>query len=504
MKYLIAIAIGPVQDFIAAARRTADLYAGSQLLLEVTKTIAMQLEGNGAKLIFPSASSQSGANKILAEVTGDPAELVALVKTAARKYLLCEWEKALSSFSARDAVNQLRATAQIADFLEIYAAWVTLDSNHYQRSRQQVERLLAGRKALRDFAQAAQDDAGIPKSPLDASRASILKNPEDLADATANSKPLRLRKAESLDAISLLKRICGSSLKGVIDTRTMARRARNPESIPSDRDFEDEDSTSEPQPYYAILHADGDKIGAWIETKSSAKEHRDFSRILSAFSSGVQDIVKRHHGFTIYSGGDDVLAFLPVNTAIQCARELAANFAEKLPKASLSVGVAIVHYREPLSISLEYARAAEKTAKNKSDPNKNHHGNRLAVALHTRGGAPMTVVEPWKTSGDRLELEALLELYEAEQFSRGVPYELKQLAREWVPDLPASALQAEFLRIIKRKQATKDTALKLDHTHWLELSVSQATDSRAAITALERFAKKLVLARFLSGLGTAQ
>ncbi len=483
MSYLLAIAIGPVQDFIAAARRTADLYAGSQLLLEVMKTIAKRLEKNGATLIFPSDSSQSGANKILAEVTGDPAQLVALVKIAARDYLLREWNKALTDFSARNAVDA-RAEAQITDFLEIYAAWVELDPKNYQGSRQRVERLLAGRKALRDFTQAAQDDTGIPKSPLDASRASVLKKPEDLAEATANDKKLRLRKNEHLDAISLLKRIYGSSLKSVIDTRTMARRALCKTAMPSDRDFEDEDSITEKQPYYAILHADGDKMGALIEHMSSAKEHQRFSSVLSSFASGVKEIVEKHHGFKIYSGGDDVLAFLPVNTALKCARELATDFAEKLPEASLSVGVAIVHYREPLSISLEYARTAEKKAKNKSDPNKDNHGNRLAVALHTRGGAPMTVVEAWGMH----ELEKLLEVYQTQQVSRGVPYELKQLATEWQgTGLGLEVLQAEANRIMARKEGAT-----------LEIRTLES------IKDLETFANKLVLARFLSGLGGEQ
>ena len=498
MTYLLAIAIGPVQEFIAAARRTADLYAGSQLLLEVTRVIAKTLEGHGAKLIFPSHSSQSGANKILAEVTGDPAALVKAVKLAARDYLRLEWHKALASFSHPKAVSEARAAAQVEGFLEIYAAWVVLGD--YKESRQRVERLLAGRKALRDFAPAALDDAGIPKSPLDASRASVIGDPRALVAATVQHKPLRIRANEDLDAISLLKRIYGArASERVIDTRTMARRALDKTAVPSDRE-EDDDSTTEAQPYYAILHADGDKMSALIETKSSAEQHRRFSSVLSSFAAGVDAIVKQHNGFKIYSGGDDVLAFLPVDTAIACARELASDFAQKLLEASLSVGVAIVHYREPLSISLEYAKTAEKAAKNKSDPNKNNHGNRLAVALHTRGGAPMTVIEAWRADHGLLELEKLLEAYNAGLVSRGVPYELKQLAREWLPELPAGALQAEALRIIKRKQATKSAANKPENTDWLELPASPAEDSKAAIKALETFANQLVLARFLSGL----
>ena len=484
MSYLLAISIGPVQDFIAAARRTADLFAGSEILAKITKNVAETLETHikthGGQLIFPNTSKEGGANKILAEVSSDPKELVESIKTKARDFLLEEWQTAFSSFSDKNAVHEPRAKVQVQDFLEIYAAWVELGD--YKESRTQVERLLAGRKALRDFQQPPQDDSTIPKSPLDASRASVLLNPSLLADAKTQGKPLRLKATEHLDAISLLKRIYGTRESDrVIDTRTMARLALNEKAKPQDRAFEDEDSITEPQPYYAILHADGDKMGALIETKNSAQEHREFSSTLASFASGVEDIVKRHRGFKIYSGGDDVLAFLPVNTAIACARELARDFATKLPEASLSVGIAIVHYREPLSISLDYARAAEKAAKNKAAP-KLEQGNRLAVALHTRGGAPMTVVEPW----NKPELEKLLELYQSERkISRGVPYELRELAREWEKTrLSMSVLEAEAARIAARKEGVT-----------LEIPTLES------IKDLETFANKLVLARFLSGLG---
>ncbi|MDW8481325.1 MAG: type III-B CRISPR-associated protein Cas10/Cmr2 [Meiothermus sp.] len=54
MSHLLTISIGPVQDFIAAARRTADLYAGSQILQELSKHAAKHLAAKGAQLIFPA------------------------------------------------------------------------------------------------------------------------------------------------------------------------------------------------------------------------------------------------------------------------------------------------------------------------------------------------------------------------------------------------------------------------------------------------------------------
>lgn len=65
MKHLLAISIGPVQDFIAAARRTADLQAGSELLVGVAKTLAKTLAEQGAVLIFPAPPPDGDFSKLL-------------------------------------------------------------------------------------------------------------------------------------------------------------------------------------------------------------------------------------------------------------------------------------------------------------------------------------------------------------------------------------------------------------------------------------------------------
>jgi len=54
--YLLSISIGPVQDFIAAARRTRDLWFGSYVLSEISKAVANFLRDEGADLIFPAPS----------------------------------------------------------------------------------------------------------------------------------------------------------------------------------------------------------------------------------------------------------------------------------------------------------------------------------------------------------------------------------------------------------------------------------------------------------------
>src|SRR5260370_31178669 len=80
MKYLTAIAIGPVQDFIAAARRCRDLWYGSQLLSELSKAAARSLQEHGATLIFPAPKAKEEpaensnftvVNKLLASVDAE-------------------------------------------------------------------------------------------------------------------------------------------------------------------------------------------------------------------------------------------------------------------------------------------------------------------------------------------------------------------------------------------------------------------------------------------------
>jgi hypothetical protein len=44
MKYLLSISIGPVQDFIATARRSRDLWFGSWLLREIRPAVAERFD----------------------------------------------------------------------------------------------------------------------------------------------------------------------------------------------------------------------------------------------------------------------------------------------------------------------------------------------------------------------------------------------------------------------------------------------------------------------------
>lgn len=87
--WLLQISVGPVQEFIAAARRTRDLWFGSSMLSEISKAAAKAVKDAEAELIFPEPngdlkpdSDLSVANVILARASGDDQAMNALAERA--------------------------------------------------------------------------------------------------------------------------------------------------------------------------------------------------------------------------------------------------------------------------------------------------------------------------------------------------------------------------------------------------------------------------------------
>jgi CRISPR-associated protein Cmr2 len=180
-----------------------------------------------------------------------------------------------------------------------------------------------------------------------------------------------------------------------------------------------------PPAYYAILMIDGDEMGKWLrgekgptvrevlhpklrryfEALPEAGEgldarrpvgpalHTTISEALTNFALHfVPNIIKKHGGELIYAGGDDVLAIVPTASALGCARELSDTFRkdwheddtgrERLlmgSKASVSGGLAVVHYKEDLRFALAEARGAEKKSKSGGR-------NALGLAVCRRSG----------------------------------------------------------------------------------------------------------------------
>lgn len=563
---LLSIALGPVQDFIAAARRTRDLWFGSYLLSEISKASAAALHHAGAVLIFPSVNDAAAdlkpdsplnvANKILVRLDEslDPAILAETAKLAAVR----RWEEfadAALTMSA-GAIQKDLWDEQVNDVIEFYAAWVHLDGN-YAEARARVERLLAGRKRLRDFIP-AKGRPGVPKSSLDGARESVLKDPAKLG--TQARLRAMLKENEHLDCVGLVKRLAGDPER----FPSVARIAADPwirevSSTPKGRDFLksvgelcDPSFTSrlhdpiyqefpwegeilflgrrsvllsdpevapyrsaigkiqelfqairpsEPSPYLALVSADGDRMGAALASLPSPEEHGKLSNLLARFAREAARIVRSHHGSLIYSGGDDVLAFVPLDLALPCARSLHDEFSNILGTAgiteaapTLSVGIAIGHCQELLEDLLRQVRQAEKSAKAASRPGLNDERNGLALALTTRGAETLTWRRSWQGNPDGT-LAGWIGLIRSGTIPDKLAYDLRTLSREYCrmvdsgawKQIPSEALQRDVRRLIRRKRTQSGTELPEDLLVKLLTGIESPEDvddlSRALIIA---------------------
>jgi CRISPR-associated protein Cmr2 len=154
-----------------------------------------------------------------------------------------------------------------------------------------------------------------------------------------------------------------------------------------------------------MLLMDGDNMGKLI----GEYEEEKISKALSSFTNDVRDIVKARDGVTIYAGGDDVLAMLPMPEALKCAKSLSdiyvKHFRDIIPeaKATISGGLVFSHYHIPLSTVMREAHTIlDDVAKD-----KNGRGS-IAVSVLKNSGKYCQWTVTWnrltdKDSRDRID-----------------------------------------------------------------------------------------------------
>lgn len=115
--------------------------------------------------------------------------------------------------------------------------------------------------------------------------------------------------------------------------------------------------------YFAVVRSDGDHMGDIIASLKTTEQIREFSHTCMQYCSDIADAVKQYEGITIYSGGDDLLAILPVENSskqnifdfVAQANEIFAKRFESFHQdsISLSFGIMICYHKYPLYEALE-------------------------------------------------------------------------------------------------------------------------------------------------------
>ena len=516
-QHILIITIGPVQSFIAEARRTADLFAGSKILVELARAIVEAIVAEKGTLIYPLNSTGDIPNKMVAIVT-EPEN----VAKAARAAMTQRWQdfgnKGMERlFDVHDNTLQKIWKQQFDSHLDFY--WVAVPlSDDYIKDYKLADRALGARKQTRNFEQVIEDGF---KDSLSGTRSALRRRQDK--DARAYWAELRkikkvgqlVHEDELLDTLGVIKRF------GVVEkfpsTHTVASASFIKNSSVEARDkfiqaidayneqvkttpanirlqdgadiahenynyqqkhgyFHEVDdfnrnfrydgdllylegyerlverygseppfnispiktallnlyqaAKKRPSPYYAILQMDGDSMGKHVSQCEQRNEHEQLSKDLDTFTQKAKQIVIEQHGYLIYAGGDDVLAFFPVDCALNAAQALAQVYADCFKEwkqkddkendfpFTASIGIAFAHYLDPLDLVLRTAREAEKRAKNQ------YGRDAIAVTILRRSGETLEVGGKWEvaTINTAEMVNQLKNLLETELISSRFPY----------------------------------------------------------------------------------
>jgi CRISPR-associated protein Cmr2 len=177
-QHLILISIGPVQSFIAQARKLRDLRSGSQLLTELTKAAITAFEALGGKVIVPgNPESDSLPNRMLGRLGARSIQEACDIAQELEGAVHQNWEQIIDQVkkSAHFPKNggaadwEARFDEQTAQQLEVYWAVEPYDgSMDYPRAYKSIEARLGSAKNVRTFEQIGARFGGEESSRKDA------------------------------------------------------------------------------------------------------------------------------------------------------------------------------------------------------------------------------------------------------------------------------------------------------------------------------------------------
>ncbi|MBV6443393.1 MAG: hypothetical protein EPGJADBJ_05132 [Saprospiraceae bacterium] len=457
MNYIFLFSLGPVQSFLAQARKTQDLYGGSRLLSHLCRVALKKAIEQGIEPVFPAVEKVDNSDAAL------PNRFVGLLENAERFDLKAvgksiedavkvEWKK-IADDEVEDLVVISRADfdAQIERHLDIHWLFAPVEGE-YTTSYANAERSFVAMKNTRHFSQSTEP-AGR-KCSMDGERNVLFykcSEGESLTDA--HFKLFDDRKTVSIfqgdKEVPLKKLQPGEGLSGVSFVKRSFREKGKSEEFPStaaialsvwleensSRDdyktfkslfnggFDEqlcykENITSkylrknglgyilskmekwdtlkklhndifgekELPKYYALVAFDGDEMGkivsgVFLKDKSRLREFQNkVSGLLRNYAQWASAYVNEEpRGKTVYAGGDDFLGFVNLAHLFETIGQLRDEFREQVNKPlcdafkeelmkdfefTFSAGIAIAHYKIPLSIVVKKAKEMEEKAKN--------------------------------------------------------------------------------------------------------------------------------------------
>lgn len=147
--------------------------------------------------------------------------------------------------------------------------------------------------------------------------------------------------------------------------------------------------------FYSLLLMDGDSLGKLLG--KSREQAQTVSDCLAVFSQGVNNIVESHShcGVTIYAGGDDVMALVPIHKVIDCAQRLCCHYKKSFEQTdiqdpTISAAIIFSHFHNPFTeVITEAHHQLDGIAKDKNGKNS------IAMAIMKPGNLSAQWVNKW-------------------------------------------------------------------------------------------------------------
>ena len=416
---LLTVTLGPVQTFIAQARRIADLWTGSHLLSLLVSKGVESLPNGYDDLVFPAVDSPTAEalpNRFVARVAGDEVEAVI---ERVQEAMLGEWGQILEDTIATLnryglAPSDPAVLTNARQAFEVSWSWVSESGGYGESAAVGAAHYKASRwfRPFEQLAEAGEKCAicGERTALPDGDRRRVRhawEEAEKRAEKTPDERLFRFDQTR-LCLVCAAKRF--HALPQELQLYFKAFELFQP---------------SEERPYYALVQMDGDHMGrvlGWgadqlLEGAEVEDFHRSISQGLHRFASQLRarrppDLDSEGLGIEIqgdqgpqliYAGGDDVLLVTDPRDAVPVADAIRQKYrlvmeealgehlsADKLRSITLSGAVLFVHTKQPAGLSLrDGARLLKRKAKQEAGRNA------LAIRLDKRGGVPEETVFRW-------------------------------------------------------------------------------------------------------------
>jgi len=166
--YIFIFTITPVQSFISQARKTRDLFAGSQILSELTKEAIKLAKNKSAEIIMPTGNlekAHSISNKFVAIFKDIEEEDLESIGRDIEFRTLFYWKKEIANETLKNAKNKFDGKSKnysdfsfkfndhITKYFNIYWLFYPIENNSYENAYKEAEKYLGAIKNIRCFEQ---------------------------------------------------------------------------------------------------------------------------------------------------------------------------------------------------------------------------------------------------------------------------------------------------------------------------------------------------------------